>query len=125
MEMMLNKGFYYNPKTRGLKPERMFKEETVDLFTSRAGGMYYLNTRALGWDTKPAPNKYRTQCGELFSEECFGHTGYTGTSVWCDKENKIILIFLTNRVYPSRGNEGIKEIRPDLHNAVISLIKNK
>jgi CubicO group peptidase (beta-lactamase class C family) len=124
MKMMINKGSYYNPYSRGLKQERMFKEETVDLFTSRAEGMKYLNTRALGWDTKPEPNKYRIPCGESFSENCFGHTGYTGTSVWCDKERKIIVIFLTNRVYPSRGNEGIKEIRPDLHNAIINLIKN-
>ncbi|MCX6164660.1 MAG: serine hydrolase, partial [Ignavibacteriae bacterium] len=53
-----------------------------------------------------------------------GHTGYTGTSVWCDTDRKIYIIFLTNRVYPSRGNEGIKEIRPDLHNAIITLITN-
>lgn len=124
MEMMLNKGKYYNPHTRGLKEERLFKESTVELFTKKAEGLSYMNTRALGWDTKPEPNKYRTQCGELFSENCFGHTGYTGTSVWCDTDRKIYVIFLTNRIYLSRGNEGIKEIRPDLHNAIITLIKN-
>ncbi|MBI5404472.1 MAG: beta-lactamase family protein [Ignavibacteriae bacterium] len=124
MRMMENKGFYYNPYTRGLKKERLFKEETVDLFTSRAAGLNYLNTRALGWDTKPEPNKYRIPCGESFSDKCFGHTGYTGTSVWCDKDRHIIVILLTNRVYPYRGNEGIKEIRPDLHNEIISLLKN-
>lgn len=124
MRMMANRGFYYNPYTRGLKEERMFKEETVDLFTTRASGLNYTNTRALGWDTKPEPNKYRIPCGESFSDNCFGHTGYTGTSVWCDKDRKIIVIFLTNRVYPQRGNEGIKEIRPDLHNEIISLLKN-
>ncbi|MFA5405387.1 MAG: serine hydrolase [Ignavibacteria bacterium] len=124
IRMMMNRGKYYNPHTRGLKEERLFREETVDLFTSKPVNISYTNSRALGWDTKPEPNKYRTQCGESFPENCFGHTGYTGTSVWCDKENKIIVIFLTNRVYPSRGNEGIKEIRPDLHNAIITLIKN-
>lgn len=124
LRMMIHKGSYYNPYSRALKPERMFREETVDLFTSRAGGMNYNNTRALGWDTKPEPNKYRVPCGESFSDNCFGHTGYTGTSVWCDKERKLIVIFLTNRVYPSRSNEGIKEIRPDLHNEIISLLKN-
>lgn len=124
MNMMMDKGKYYNPHTRGLKEERFFNENTVDLFTMRVTGLPYRNTRALGWDTKPEPNKYRTQCGELFSDNSFGHTGYTGTSVWCDKDRNIIVIFLTNRVYPNRGNEGIKEIRPDLHNAVISLITN-
>ncbi len=122
MKMMMNKGKYYNPYTRGLREERFFKEETVDLFTTKVSGLSYINTRALGWDTKPEPNKYRTQCGELFSEKSFGHTGYTGTSIWCDKDKNIIVIFLTNRIFPNRGNEGIKEIRPDLHNAIISLL---
>ena len=124
MRMMLNKGKYYNPYTRGLKEEKFFNEKTVDLFTTKVTGLPYKNTRALGWDTKPEPNKYRTQCGEMFSENCFGHTGYTGTSVWCDNDYKITVIFLTNRIYPSRGNEGIRDIRPDLHNAIINLIKN-
>lgn len=124
MRMMLNNGKYYNPYTRGLKEERFFKKETVELFTSKAAGLSYVNTRALGWDTKPEPNKYRTQCGELFSENCYGHTGYTGTSIWCDKDNKLIVIFLTNRICPKRGNEGIRDIRPDLHNAIVTLIKD-
>jgi CubicO group peptidase (beta-lactamase class C family) len=124
MEMMLNSGKYYNPFTRGLKEERLFKESTVELFTKKVDGFSYYNTRALGWDTKPEPNKYRTQCGELFSDNCFGHTGYTGTSVWCDKDRKVYVIFLTNRVFPSRGNEGIKLIRPDLHNEILTLITN-
>jgi CubicO group peptidase (beta-lactamase class C family) len=124
MRIMLDRGKYYNPYTRGLKEERFVSENTIDLFTTKVSGLSYYNTRAFGWDTKPEPNKYRTQCGELFSENCFGHTGYTGTSVWCDKDRKIIVIFLTNRIYPSRGNEGIKNIRPDLHNAIITLINN-
>lgn len=124
MRMMINNGKYYNPYTRGLKEERLFKKETVELFTSKSTGLPYVNTRALGWDTKPEPNKYRTQCGELFSENCYGHTGYTGTSVWCDKDNQLIVIFLTNRICPKRGNEGIRNIRPDLHNAIVNLFKN-
>lgn len=119
--MMLNKGFYYNPYTRGLKEERLFKEETIDLFTSKVTGLPYKNSRALGWDTKPEPNQYSPQCGDLFSENCFGHTGYTGTSIWCDKDRNLIIIFLTNRVHPNRGNEGIKDIRPDLHDEIVKL----
>lgn len=124
IRMMLNKGKYFNPYTRGLKKERLFLENTIDLFTKKAGGFTYSNTRALGWDTKPEPTKYRIPCGESMSDNCFGHTGYTGTSVWCDTDRKIYVIFLTNRIYPTRGNEGIKEIRPDLHNEIISLITN-
>jgi CubicO group peptidase (beta-lactamase class C family) len=124
MEMMLNKGKYYNPYSRGLIEERMFSESTVDLFTQKVDFKSYFNSRALGWDTKPEPTKYRIPCGELMSDNCFGHTGYTGTSVWCDKDRKIYVIFLTNRVYPNRSSEGIKLIRPDLHNEIISLLRN-
>jgi CubicO group peptidase (beta-lactamase class C family) len=124
MEMMLNRGKYYNPNTRGLKEERLFSETTIDLFTQRIEYKSYYNTRTLGWDTKPEPTSYRIPCGESISDNCFGHTGYTGTSVWCDKDRKIYIIFLTNRVYPSRDNNGIKLIRPDLHNKIISLLRN-
>lgn len=123
---LLNNGKYYNPYSRGLKEESLFKEETVSLFTSKYITDVYQNTRALGWDTKQEPiGKYRSACGELISENCFGHTGYTGTSVWCDKDSKIIIVFLTNRVYPSRGNDGIREIRPELHNLIIKTLTNK
>lgn len=123
---LLNEGKYYNPYTRGLREETLFKPETVNLFTSKYITDVYRNTRALGWDTKQEPiGKYRSACGEVISENCFGHTGYTGTSVWCDKDRKIIIIFLTNRVYPSRGNDGIREIRPDLHNLIIKTLTNK
>ncbi|MBL8008852.1 MAG: serine hydrolase, partial [Ignavibacteria bacterium] len=64
-------------------------------------------------------------CGELISDNCFGHTGYTGTSIWCDKDRKIVIIFLTNRVYPSRDNEGIRDIRPEIHNAVFEIISSQ
>jgi len=123
---LLNNGKYYNPYSRGLKEESLFKEETVNLFTSKFSTIDYDNTRALGWDTKQKPiGKYRSACGELISENCFGHTGYTGTSIWCDKDRKIIIIFLTNRVYPSRENNGIREIRPELHNKIIEILTNK
>ncbi len=126
MRTMLNNGFYYNPYTRGLKEEKLFEPEIVKLFTKRFTEVFYSNSRALGWDTKPdvQPSKYRMPCGELISDNCFGHTGYTGTSVWCDRDRKLIIIFLTNRVYPSRDNEGIRVVRPDIHNAAIESAVN-
>jgi len=123
VQLLLNNGKYYNPYSRGLKEERMFDEFTVELFTKKYTDVSYENSRALGWDTKPleSSTKYRIPCGELISENCFGHTGYTGTSVWCDRERKIIVILLTNRVYPSRSNYGIRDIRPEIHNAAIEI----
>jgi len=121
MRVLLNNGNYYNPYSRGLKEEKLFEPEYVSLFTKRFTEVFYTNSRALGWDTKPdvLTSKYRMPCGELISDNCFGHTGYTGTSIWCDRDRKLIIIFLTNRVYPSRDNEGIREVRPDIHNAAI------
>lgn len=127
MKVYLNGGKYYNPFTRGLTEEVLFRTETAELFTTRYTELSYRNSRALGWDTKPdvSKSKYRMPCGELISDNCFGHTGYTGTSIWCDKDRKIVIIFLTNRVYPSRDNEGIRDIRPEIHNAVFEIISSQ
>jgi CubicO group peptidase (beta-lactamase class C family) len=104
------------------KEDRLFTEQTIELFTAKATGLGYINTRSLGWDTKPEATKYPPQCGYKFSQNSFGHTGYTGTSVWCDKEKNLIIIFLTNRVYPKRGNEEIKNIRPKVHDEVCRIL---
>ena len=121
MKMLLKKGICYDFNTS--KEVRMFGASTVELFTERFEGLPYDNTRAFGWETKPKKEtKYRIACGELISENCFGHTGYTGTSIWCDTERKLIIIFLTNRVYPTRNNNLLRDIRPELHNAVINTI---
>jgi len=125
MRALLNDGVYYNPYTLDLKEEKLFDSETVTLFTTKFTEVFYSNSRALGWDTKPniATSKYRMPCGELISDNCFGHTGYTGTSAWCDSDRKLIIIFLTNRVYPSRDNEGIRLVRPDIHNEAIKAVQ--
>jgi CubicO group peptidase (beta-lactamase class C family) len=124
MKMMLKHGRYIDErKVPAMNNEQqLFKPETVDLFTEKAVGLGYVNTRALGWDTKPEATKYPPQCGYIFSQNSFGHTGYTGTSVWCDKDKNLIIIFLTNRVYPKRGNEEIKYIRPKVHDEVCKVL---
>lgn len=121
MKAMLAKGKYYNPYTRGLKEETLVNADIVPLFIKKWESPKYNNTRGLGWDTRPEPTSYRAPCGEKFSENSFGHTGYTGTSVWCDVDKELIVIFLTNRVYPSRDNNGIREIRPEVHNMAVDL----
>ena len=57
--------------------------------------------RALGWDTKSAEG---SSAGTLFSPASFGHTGFTGTSMWIDPERDLFVILLTNRVHPTREN---------------------
>jgi len=107
--VMLNEG-KYNGK-------QFFKSETVKLFTKRYSPE---STRALGWDTKSAT---RSSAGNKFSKKSFGHTGFTGTSVWIDPERQLFVVFLTNRVYPSRENKKIINVRPKLHDAVIDAIE--
>ena len=121
MKMMLSEGMYYNVYSRGLKEESMFKPDIVKMFTTKYPETEYFNTRALGWETKPEQTGKNSviPCGELISENCFGHTGFTGTSIWCDKDRMLIIIFLTNRIYPSRDNNGIRTVRPEVHNKAI------
>ncbi|PRR79542.1 Esterase EstB [Clostridium liquoris] len=58
--------------------------------------------------------------GELITSGAFGHTGFTGTSIWIDKTLGIYIILLTNRVHPSRDNTKIIRFRRVFHNSVIS-----
>ena len=82
--------------------------ETLRLFTTVQDPG--LSTRALGWDTK-SPEGY-SSAGEGSGPSSFGHTGFTGTSFWVDPDTDLFIILLTNRVYPTRDNRRIVEIRP-------------
>ena len=54
-------------------------------------------------------------CSTDFSLASFGHTGFTGTSLWCDPERDLCVALLTNRVYPGRDATGIVALRPLVH----------
>ncbi|HEY9420273.1 MAG TPA: serine hydrolase, partial [Thermoanaerobaculia bacterium] len=88
--------------------------ETIALFTRRAA--IPGSDRALGWDTKSAQG---SSAGTLFSANSFGHTGFTGTSMWIDPERQLYVILLTNRVHPTRENNLIREVRPAVADAVV------
>ena len=79
------------------------------------------SSRALGWDTKSMTGY--SSAGTLFGPSSFGHTGFTGTSIWVDPDRRLFVIFLTNRVYPTRSNMKIAQVRPALHDAVIRALK--
>jgi CubicO group peptidase (beta-lactamase class C family) len=74
------------------------------------------SSRALGWDTMLPTSS----CGTRMSPRSFGHTGYTGTSLWIDPDRGIYVVLLTNRVHPTRTNEQIKQVRPAVHDAVMA-----
>ena len=74
------------------------------------------SSRALGWDTMLPTSS----CGTRMSRSSIGHTGFTGTSLWIDWERDLYVVLLTNRVHPTRENTRIREIRPLVHDAVVS-----
>ncbi|MBW1703731.1 MAG: serine hydrolase [Deltaproteobacteria bacterium] len=91
------------------------KRETVREFFTRQD-LVKGSTWALGWDT---PSPEGSSSGKYFSANSVGHLGFTGTSVWMDLDRDIIVIFLTNRVHPTRNNEKIKAFRPRIHDLVM------
>jgi CubicO group peptidase (beta-lactamase class C family) len=90
---------------------------TVARFVTRAN-LVEGSSWAFGWDTPSVPSS----SGKLFSELSFGHTGFTGTSIWVDRQRGLVVILLTNRVHPTRGSERISQFRPYFHDLVVSLV---
>jgi serine-type D-Ala-D-Ala carboxypeptidase len=104
-QMMLNGGEY-----NGVQ---IISKPTVELFTSRSFGH-----RALGWDT--AEGDYGS--GRYLGPTAYGHTGFTGTSMWIDPEREMFVILLTNRVHAARAlrpAKVISDVRADLSDAAV------
>jgi len=74
------------------------------------------SSRALAWDTMLPTSS----CGTRLSPRAIGHTGFTGTSLWIDPERDLYVVFLTNRVHPTRDNNQIQRVRRMLHDALVS-----
>lgn len=89
-QMMLNHGIY--GKTR------IFKPGTIAYFTSPAE-VIQGSSRCLGWDSPEG----MASGGVYIGDHAFGHTGFTGTSIWIDPDNQMIVILLTNAVHPNRS----------------------
>jgi beta-N-acetylhexosaminidase len=102
-QTMLNGGSYGT--------HRVYSPETVRTFTtSRAR----IGKRALGWDV-PAQ---RSSAGSYFTPRSYGHTGFTGTSVWIDPERDVFVVLLTNRTYDNSSSRAMLELREQVHDAV-------
>lgn len=104
-QMMLNGGTYDGVQ--------ILTDSTVSLFTRRAAGH-----RALGWDT--ADGDYGS--GKYLTERAYGHTGYTGTSIWIDPDREMFVVLLTNRVHAARAQRPariIADVRSDLSDAAV------
>ena len=86
--------------------------QTVQTWTARQSN---LSSRALGWDTKSPEG---SSAGTLMGPRSFGHTGYTGTSVWIDPDTGNWAVLLTNRVHPTAQNTKIIPFRSKFHDAL-------
>jgi len=80
-----------------------------------------LSGRGLGWDID---TDYATVRGDLFGPRSYGHSGYTGTSIWIDPETGTSVIFLTNRVHPDDKGD-IIALRSKVANVVAAAIRGK
>ncbi len=106
--MMLNKGEY--------KGKRIISEATIEKFTALYDST---TTRGIGWATNV---HHAASAGVMFSETAYGHTGFTGTSIWIDPVKKIFTVILSNRVYPDE-TASVGALRLNVHNTVVMAIE--
>jgi beta-glucosidase-like glycosyl hydrolase/CubicO group peptidase (beta-lactamase class C family) len=104
-QMLLNGGVYAH--------ERVVRRATIAEFTVPQA--LAKNERTLGW-VVPTEG---SSSGHYFSAHSYGHTGFTGTTIWIDPDRQLFVVLLTNRVNPTRENQKIMEVRPAVHDAVM------
>ncbi len=98
---------------------RLIETSTVRDFTTRRRAS---STRGLGWDT---PSGANSSAGRWMTEDAFGHTGYTGTSIWIDPELDLFVIVLTNRVNPTRENTRHAPMRREVANLAVRALTDR
>ena len=107
-QMLLNGGVYAH--------QRILRRSTIAEFTvpqQLSGG-----TRTLGW---AVPTEGGSS-GHFMGPHTFGHTGFTGTSIWIDPDRQLFVVLLTNRVNPTRENQKIAKVRPALHDTIVQAL---
>jgi len=118
MQMYIQKGQYGN--------HYFFSRQTVNEFI-RCQYCEQGNRRALGFDKPLLEHKEQGTPSIDASAESFGHTGFTGTFTWADPQNGLLIVVLSNRVYPTRKNNKLSElnVRPTLHQILYDALKSK
>jgi CubicO group peptidase (beta-lactamase class C family) len=111
-QMLLNGGTYAG--------DEYLSAEIIDRFTRHQSP---INQRAYGFDMK---SEGFSTAGSLTSQNSFGHTGFTGTSVWVDPDENISIILLTNRTYPDRDlGRGISRVRASIADAIMNSLQTE
>lgn len=114
LQLYLNLGTYGG--------ERYLSKETSLLFTQSKSPTSH---RGLGFDKPISGNPKSSSCGKLAPPSVYGHTGFTGTCFWVDPDNKLVYIFLSNRVNPTRANSKLSSlnIRTRIQDAIYKALK--
>ena len=107
-QMLLNGGVYGH--------QSILRRAVIAQFTTPQ--QLSAGTRTLGW---AVPTEGGSS-GHYFSAHSFGHTGFTGTSIWIDPDRQLFVVLLTNRVNPTRENTKIQQVRPAVHDAVMQTL---
>ena len=117
MQLLLNEGYANN--------RQFLSSYTIKKFTS-APFVDNMNRRGIGFD-KPEvdPSVTYYTPAKQSSMRSFGHTGFTGTFAWADPENELVVIFLSNRVYPDANNNKLSQndIRTKIHEALYNAVR--
>ena len=111
LQMNLQKGIYGQ--------QRILNPMTVPYFTQTLSSRSH---RALGWDKPNSEGTGSVYMSPQASARSFGHTGFTGNVVWVDPDQELVFIFLSNRIYPTAGNNSINttKLRRRIHEVIYS-----
>ncbi len=99
----------------------LMQPATVKLFT-HCEPMPVGSPRALGWDIV---SPLESAAGTRFSLVSFGHLGFTGTSLWIDPSRQLSVTLLTNRTWPDRESQAIRQVRPIVHDAIVEALEER
>lgn len=104
--------------------KRYLSKETCKLFTTAVSK---ISRRGLGFDRPDTRNPQKSPCAPSAPATVYGHTGFTGTCVWVDPENRLVYVFLCNRIYPDVWNTKLMhlDIRPRIQEAIYEAMTNK
>jgi CubicO group peptidase (beta-lactamase class C family) len=97
---------------------KLLQNESLSLFTQNfTQGAD--DSRSVGWMLAATKN---CSAGKLLPDNAFGHTGFTGTSVWLDGKKRRIFVLLTNRVHPQVRDFGLKQVRQQFHTLAVEAL---
>ncbi|GCB33290.1 glycoside hydrolase family 3 N-terminal domain-containing protein [Bacteroides faecalis] len=113
-QMLLNGG--------ELNGKRYLSKETCQLFTTEVSK---ISRRGLGFDKPDTKNPRLSPCGTHATAKVYGHTGFTGTCAWVDPDNRLVYVFLSNRIYPKVTNGKLSKmnIREDIQDVIYEAMK--